>query len=117
MSEHSIQDEVRVALSKHGYTVWRINVGQGYTKQGNYFSTGVEKGFPDLMGYNPATGKIFFIEMKSATGKPRPEQIQHHIKYKHDHIIHGIARSVDDALKIVQGELCGYGFEKYDKED
>ncbi|MFT8916535.1 MAG: hypothetical protein ABF899_01570 [Oenococcus sp.] len=24
--------------------------------------------------------------------------------------------SEDDALKIVQGELCGYGFEKYDQE-
>ncbi|MFT8916532.1 MAG: VRR-NUC domain-containing protein [Oenococcus sp.] len=117
MSEHSIQDEVRVALSKAGYTVFRINVGSGYTKQGSYFNTGAPAGYPDLSGYNPATGKAFFIEMKTPTGRPRPDQMAFHRKLQHDHIIHGIARSPEEAVKIVMGELIGYGYEKYEKEN
>lgn len=31
-------------------------------------------------------------------------------------IIHGIARSVDDALKIIDEELIGYGFKNYGGE-
>ncbi len=117
MSEHQIQDAVRVALSKAGYTVFRINVGSGYTRQGNYFNTGVQSGFPDLFGYNPTTGKIFFIEMKTPIGRPRTDQMVFHRKLQHDRIIHGVARSPEEAVKIVMGELIGYGYEKYEKEN
>ena len=29
------------------------------------------------------------------------------------HITHGIARSAEDALKIIDEHLCGYGFKDY----
>ena len=56
----------------------------------------------------------FFIECKNETGKPRDVQIKFHRLLQKHNIIHGIARSVDDALKIIDKELVGYGFEKYD---
>ncbi|KGO22207.1 hypothetical protein Q757_09615, partial [Oenococcus alcoholitolerans] len=57
--------------------------------------------------------KNIFIEMKTPIGKPRPDQIIFHKQLMKDHIIHGIARSTADALKIVACELIGYGYDDY----
>ncbi|MCZ3587483.1 VRR-NUC domain-containing protein, partial [Lactobacillus gasseri] len=53
----------------------------------------------------------FYIEVKNATGKPREDQIRFHHMLTSHNIIHGIARSVDDARMIVEGGLVGYGFD------
>lgn len=111
--EHKIQSEILVALSAHRCTPFRINVGKGKTADGRYFSTGVQPGYPDISGFRWSDGKAFFIEVKTATGRPRKEQIQFHKMLTAHHIIHGIARSADDALKIVNEELVGYGFKDY----
>ena len=99
-----------LALSKHNCTVFRANVGQVKLPDGRWFKTGLPKGFPDLVGFRWVDGKIFFIEVKNATGKPRPEQIIFHKMLESHGIIHGIARSVQDALIIVDGGLVGHGF-------
>ncbi|MFT8753274.1 MAG: VRR-NUC domain-containing protein [Oenococcus oeni] len=117
MSEHSIQDDVRVALSKYGYFVIRTAAGNVEMARGGYFNPGMPNGWPDLTGINLIDHTIFLIEMKSPTGKPRDDQIRLHKFFKKHGICHGIARSPEDAIKIVQGQLCGYGFEKYDKEE
>ena len=49
-SEHQIQDEIRIALSKHGCTIFRSNAGQVTTIEGRQFY-GMPKGFPDLCGH------------------------------------------------------------------
>ena len=54
---------------------------------------------------------IFRIEVKSKTGKPRPDQIRFHEFLQSHNVIHGIARNVSDALMIVDGGLCGYGYD------
>ena len=54
--------------------------------------------------------KLFFIEVKSAKGKLRPDQIVFHKMLQSHNVIHGIARSVSDALMIVDGGLIGYGY-------
>lgn len=109
-SEHAIQNEIQVALSKHQCTVFRANVGKIHTPDGRFFSTGLPSGFPDLFGFRWTDGKIFFIEVKNAKGKPRPDQIVFHKMLQSHNIIHGIARSVHDALMIVDGGIVGYGF-------
>lgn len=77
---------------------------------GRYFDTGLPKGFPDLFGFKHGNGKIFYIEVKNATGKPRKEQVKFHEFLTSVGAIHGIARSPEDAVKIVKEELVGYGF-------
>ena len=109
-SEHAIQNEIQVALSKHKCSVFRANVGKIHTPDGRFFSTGLPSGFPDLFGFRWTDGKIFFIEVKNAKGKPRPDQIVFHKMLQSHNIIHGIARSVHDALMIVDGGIVGYGF-------
>lgn len=128
-SEHEIQKEILVALSAHKCFVQRINVGKGfmirysqiikqlpngnYEIRGplNYFDAGASKGHPDLYGFRWVDGKIFYIEVKSKTGKPSDDQIRFHNMLASHGVIHGIARSVQDALMIVDGGLVGWGYD------
>ena len=114
VKEQIIQDQIRVALSNAGVTVFRINVGSVRLPDGRYFKTGVPKGYSDLSGFKWSNGKAFFIEIKNETGKPRLDQIKFNKFLISKNIICGIARSPDDALKIVNEELVGYGFTKKD---
>lgn len=127
--EHEIQKEIMVALSAHKCFVQRINVGKGfmirysqiikqlpngnYEIRGplNYFDAGASKGHPDLYGFRWVDGKIFYIEVKSKTGKPSDDQIRFHNMLVSHNIIHGIARSVQDALMIVDGGLVGWDYD------
>ena len=112
-AEHKIQNDIRVALSKHRCTVFRVNVGSVHTSDGRFFSAGVPSGHPDLYGWRWSDNQVFYIEVKNERGKPRQDQIRFHHMLTSHNIIHGIARSVDDALKIVDEELVGYGFKDY----
>lgn len=111
-SEHRIQDEIRLELSKYGI-VLRLNSGQAYggsrewdNRRQQYILTNLrnialcQKGTPDLLFVGP-NGKIAFIECKDDKSRVRQEQrnfinIMHKYGHKAD-----IARSVDDALRII----------------
>ncbi|MGQ5708811.1 VRR-NUC domain-containing protein [Lactobacillus sp. PSON] len=111
-SEHQIQNEIRVVLSQNKCTVFRANVGSVKLPDGRWFTTGLPKGFPDLFGIRWSDNQTFFIEVKNATGKPRADQVRFHEFLKSHNVIHGIARSSEDALKIVQCGLVGYGYQE-----
>ena len=108
--EQDIQSLIRIAVSKDHCRIFRGNVGKVKTINGRWFDTGLPPGYPDLHGYKISNGKMFYIEVKTPTGRPRPDQIQFHNQLMADHIIHGIARSPEDALKIIDEGLVGYGF-------
>jgi hypothetical protein len=99
-TESLIQNQIRVALSKAGHTVFRINVGKVKMQNGRWFETGAPKGFSDLFGFRP-DGRIFFIEVKTETGKLRPEQKKFIENMKIRGALAGVARSVEDAMRIV----------------
>lgn len=109
-SEHEIQKDIMTKLSMHKCTVFRANVGKVLMENGRWFDTGLPKGHPDLYGFRWVDDQVFYIEVKSATGKPRPEQIVFHNFLNSHNVIHGIARSTKDALMIVDGGLVGYGY-------
>lgn len=98
--EHQIQNEIRVAVSKHGCTCFRANVGKVFIN-GRYFDTGLPKGYPDLFGFRHSDGKIFFIEVKNEIGRLRPEQKTFRKFAKNYPVLYGVARSADDAVRIV----------------
>lgn len=108
-SEQSIQNEIMVHLSKNGYTVFRTNAGKIKTDSGAVIKL-LPKGHFDLYGYNPNDQTVFYIEVKNAKGRPKPEQITFHQKLMRDNIPHGIARSKEQALEIAEKKLIGYGF-------
>ena len=103
--EAAIQDSIRVALAEHGYIVFRTNVGKVKTADGRFFDTGLPSGFPDLMGYKPENGRIFFIEVKTKTGRRRKDQVNFANGLRDKNVIYGVARSADEAVKIVRDEL------------
>ena len=115
MTEHDIQTMIRELLRWKNGEFWRINVGSGYLSHSwndkpRWFSTGVPKGFPDLIGIIPrkitqedvgnTIGQFAFIEVKSKNGRPTSDQKNfHEILYKNG-AIGGIARDFDDIVKI-----------------
>ena len=105
-SEHDIQNEIRLALSAQGYCVFRINSGKVKMADGRWFETGVPKGFSDLVAIKD--GLISFIEVKNEVGRPSTEQIKFIEVMRNRYGCRaGIARSAEDALKIVKGENDG----------
>lgn len=75
--EHDIQNEIRIWCGEHDLITIRINVGQGYTKDGRFFTTGAPNGYPDLtiLGKN---GKMCYCETKTPAGRLRKDQKEFH---------------------------------------
>lgn len=113
--EHRIQNDIIQALRMHRCSVLRVNAGTVKTQSGSYFR-GVEPGTPDLIGFRWRDKQIFFIEVKAPKGRIRPDQIAYHQYLMNRGVIHGIARSVYDAIKIVDDNLVGYGYPGYQQD-
>ena len=103
--EMAIQDSIRVALAQAGYVVFRANVGKVKTADGRFFDSGLPGGFPDLFGFKPENGKVYFIEVKTSTGHRRKDQINFANFLRDKCAIYGVARSSDEAVTIVREEL------------
>lgn len=114
-SEHLIQDEIRLELSKQGI-VLRLNSGkfwQGKSVWSNEFNQyvlinlrpiqGCPEGTSDLL-FLGENNNVAFIECKDDKGTLRKEQ-EKFINIMHRYGIKaGVARSVEDALKIVKDD-------------
>ena len=102
MTEQDIQNLIRIAASKEN-VIFRANVGKVRTQDGRYFDTGLPKGFSDLFGFRN-DGQIFFIEVKKPGGRVRDDQYKFIDVVKQNGALAGIAYSVEDALKIIEGD-------------
>lgn len=100
--EHAIQNEIRLALGS-SCQLFRMNVGAAYTLNGNYFKTGVPKGFSDLFGFRKSDGKAVFIEVKTKSGRLSREQENFIKSMKKNGAIAGVCRSAEDALRLING--------------
>ncbi len=100
MTEHDVQNSIRNGTTDIA-VLFRANVGSGITYDGRYFDTGLPKGFSDLFGFRRSDGRAVFIEVKSQSGRARPEQITFIQKMQIYGALAGIARSVEDARKII----------------
>ena len=109
-AEIDIQNAIRREVAKRGHFIYRANVGKVRMQDGRWFDTGLPSGFPDLFGFRRTDKQIFFIEVKNERGRPRKVQIQFHKFLEKQNVIHGIARSAEDALNIVENGLIGHGF-------
>ena len=113
MRESVIQNQIRVELSKHNLLVFRTNAGEYWQGQ-QVFSKeynqpvlinlrkvdGLPKGFSDLLCIGDH--RTAFIETKSETGRIRPEQIKFLDRMKQLGHAAGIARSVEEAVRIIE---------------
>ena len=103
MNEETVlMNKIRIALSEYG-VCFRSNVGKVRMHDGRYFDTGLPKGFSDLFGVRN-DGRVFFVEVKTPTGHVRKEQKKFIDRMKELNALAGIARSVEDAIDIVEGK-------------
>lgn len=104
MSEMDLLNAIRLKLQERGCLNFRINVGSGTTKQGNYFTTGVKQGFSDIFGVRP-DGVAFFIETKVAPRKPTKAQCNFLLSAIRSNACAGVAYTVQDAIDIIRWDL------------
>jgi hypothetical protein len=115
-AEQAIQNEIRLALAPES-TLFRANVGQAWTgsdiqrlpdgsvliRDARPFQTGMPNGFSDLFGFVHGTGRFVAIEVKRPKGRVSDCQA-HFIRHVSGYGgLAGIARSVEDAQKIIKG--------------
>ena len=130
--EHDLQNTIRLHVSREQLgTLFRANVGQGWTGKVQRmhmtpdtntillvnprpFSTGLPVGFPDLFGFVPVTitpdmvgrqvAVFAAVEVKQKTGRISVKQRDMLAFLQRQGARAGIARSVDDAARILSGE-------------
>lgn len=112
--ETKIQRRIMMALSEAGHTVWRNETGRFWTgkmihkenktvtlSNAMMIPVGLCVGSSDLIGIQSGTGRFFAIEVKTKKGRASKEQINYitHVNKKGG--IAGIARSPEEALKLL----------------
>lgn len=115
MTEQQIQQHIRLALSRGPVRLYRNNTGTLRDQHGRPVNFGLCKGSADLIGWTTRTitpdmvgqqvAVFTSIEVKTATGRLRPEQRQWLEAVQVAGGIAGVARSVEDAqgLTTVDG--------------
>ena len=106
--ETAIQRRIMLALSKEGCIVWRnetgaAHVGKVIYKKGRMLPFGLCRGSSDIIGLCPR-GRFLAVEVKTPTGRATKEQLNFIAQVKAKGGIAGIARSVEDALGLLQQE-------------
>lgn len=104
LAEGDLQRAIMIALSDRGHLIFRANVGLFYTRDGRPQKTGLPTGFPDTFGARASDGAFFGIEVKTATGRLRTEQRATLNAMRRRGLRAGVARSIDDAISIVEGD-------------
>lgn len=102
MREAAILHRCMLALSEAGCTVFRANVGLFFTRDGRPVQTGLPRGFSDLFGFTP-DARAFFVEVKSDTGRLRPEQIAFLDAMRLRGAVAVVARDPEDCVRLVLG--------------
>lgn len=123
MSEKTIQSQIMLAASQAGATVFRNNVGNGVLGQvakqdggqfhivnGRRVQFGLCPGSSDLIGWRRVritpdmvgghVAVFLALEVKTATGKPTPEQVNFISAVRKAGGLAGVVRSVDEALGV-----------------
>lgn len=97
MSEAETQAAILAHFQGHPrVALWRTNTG-AVKIEGRYLRFGL-KGQSDLQGIIAPEGRALFVEVKSATGKLRPEQeVFRRLVEKHG-ALWILARSLDDVV-------------------
>jgi hypothetical protein len=110
-SEQSIQQNIRLTCSTGATRLFRNNTGTLKDQNGRPVQFGLCKGSADLIGWKRVTvtpdmvgqqvAVFLSIEVKTPTGRIRPEQQQWLDAVQAAGGIAGVARSVDDALDLL----------------
>jgi len=116
MTEGDLMRAIMLAVSERGARVFRNNVAQGWVGEliwKNNFGTiklrnarplhaGLCNGSSDLVGWTK-DGRMLAIEVKTRTGRVTEEQETFLMSVRDAGGIAGVARSVEEALRLLNG--------------
>lgn len=110
-SEQTIQQRIRLALSRGPVRLWRNNTGALRDQRGQLVRYGLCQGSADLIGYRSVVvtpemvgqriAQFTAVEVKAATGSTTPEQEAFLRLVAEAGGVAGVARSVDDAVALI----------------
>jgi hypothetical protein len=110
LTEQQIQQHIRLTCSRGPVRLYRNNTGTLKDSNGRPVQFGLAKGSADLIGWTTRTitpgmvgqqvAVFTSIEVKTATGRLRPEQRQWLDAVQAAGGIAGVARSVEDAARL-----------------
>jgi hypothetical protein len=114
VTEQQIQQHIRLTCSTGNTRLFRNNTGTLRDQHGRPVSFGLCKGSADLIGWRTVTitpemvgqqvAVFTSIEVKTPTGRVKPEQQQWLDAVLSAGGIAGVARSVEDALRITTAD-------------
>jgi hypothetical protein len=117
MTEQQIQQHIRLTCSTGATRLFRNNTGTLKDQHGRPVQFGLCKGSADLIGWRTVTvtpemvgttvAVFTSIEVKTATGRLRPEQQQWLDAVQAAGGIAGVARSVEDAQRLTTTAVGG----------
>lgn len=115
MTEQALRKSVQRAVSKLGARLFRVNTGLAWSgtvvsRSGGYVTLrdarpirmGLVNGGSDLIGWS-ATGQFVAIELKTGRLAPTREQAVFLAAVRRAGGLAGVARSVEDAIRVVSG--------------
>lgn len=116
-SEQTIQQRIRLTCSSGATRLFRNNTGVLRDQHGRPVQFGLAKGSADLIGWTTRTitpdmvgqriAVFTSIEVKTSTGRLRPEQQQWLEAVQAAGGIAGVARSVEDAARLTGADHGG----------
>jgi hypothetical protein len=117
VTEQQIQQHIRLTCSTGATRLFRNNTGTLRDQHGRPVSFGLCKGSADLIGWRTVTitpdmvgqriAVFTSIEVKTATGRVKPEQQQWLDAVQAAGGIAGVARSVEDAQALLAAQPDG----------
>jgi hypothetical protein len=100
MSELQLQSAILVALEQLG--IWAMRVNSGMARRGGGMIHLAEVGTPDILLIGPGPVAGAWLEVKTATGKLRPEQLEWQQRATRHGVRFAVVRSVEQACRAVQ---------------
>ena len=101
MTESALMRQIMAALSADGHFVARAQVGLFWTHDGRPVKSGLPRGFSDLFGHRSSDARAFYLEVKTPSGKVRPEQQAFVDAMRRRGALSAIVRSVEEAKKAI----------------
>lgn len=112
-SEQAVMNDILLELARHGVLLFRNNTGALKDEHGRLVRFGLAVGSSDLIGMTPITitqdmvgeklAVFTAIEAKASRGKATSRQQAFIRRVIELGGLAGVARSVEDALKIIKG--------------
>ena len=102
--ETILQKNIKDALEKAGFSVWRMPVQPlTHTRGGKtFYKKHPLKGFPDLFGFfKNQKGRMFCIEVKTERGVLSDDQVRWQGMLIREGVFHMVGRDVETVLKRI----------------